>query len=390
MDINLFAHIDIILILGVILVISAWSCKTTGKVGLPTLVGFILIGLLIGNWFEFPDMGAVDTFTNFALLMIVFTGGFQTNFSKAKPVLAMSTVISIGGTLLTSVLVAVFGYYVMNLGFTPSILLGVIISSTDAASVSHILHLKQVSFKKNIGSVISLESGSNEPFAHVLTYVFIAYALGYNNLWLLFFKEIIFGVLAGIIFAKIGKFLINRLDLEIDGIYGVLLCGIAFLMYGLASQFDGSGFLAVYIGGLIIGNSKLVHKGSLSKLYSAFSMLMQITLFIILGILTVPSAVMAVMGSGVLFAFILILVIRPAVMVMLMKPFRRPMNEIALVSWAGFRGAPCIVFATHLLTVELPYGEQIFSIVFLVCMLSVILQSSFVVPIAKKLKLLDE
>jgi cell volume regulation protein A len=109
-----------------------------------------------------------------------------------------------------------------------------------------------------------------------------------------------------------------------------------------------------------------------------------------LGILTVPSAVLAVMGSGVLFAFVLILVIRPAVMVMLMKPFRRPMNEIALVSWAGFRGAPCIVFATHLLTVELPYGEQIFSIVFLVCMLSVILQSSFIVPIAKKLKLLDE
>ncbi|MDR2590644.1 MAG: cation:proton antiporter [Oscillospiraceae bacterium] len=390
MYINLFDHIDIILILGVILVISAWSCKTTGKIGLPTLVGFIFIGLIIGNWFDFPDMQAVDTFTNFALLMIVFTGGFQTNFAKAKPVLVMSTVISIGGTLLTAWLVAVFAYYFMDFGITPSILLGVIIASTDVASVSHVLHLKQANFKNNVGSIISLESGSNEPFAHVLTYVFIAVALGYGNPWILFVQEIVIGVVAGVIFAVIGKFLINRLDLDIDGIYGVLLCGIAFLMYGLAAQFHGSGFLAVYIGGLIIGNSKLVHKGSLSKLYSAFSMLMQITLFIILGILTVPSAVFSIMGIGIVFALVLIFVIRPVTMYILMKPFRRPLNEIALVSLAGFRGAPCIVFATHLLTVELPYGEKIFSIVFLVCMLSVILQSSFIVPIAKKLNLLEE
>jgi cell volume regulation protein A len=119
-------------------------------------------------------------------------------------------------------------------------------------------------------------------------------------------------------------------------------------------------------------------------------MLMQITLFIILGVLCVPSSVLSVLGIGVIFALVLIFLIRPVVMYILMKPFRRPINEITLVSLAGFRGAPCIVFATHLLTVKLPYGELIFSIVFIVCMLSVILQSSFIVPIAKKLKLLDD
>jgi cell volume regulation protein A len=376
--------------LGIILVISAWSCKTTSKVGLPTLVGFILIGLLIGNWFEFTDLAAIDQFTNFALLLIVFTGGFQTNFSKAKPVLAMSSVISIAGTLLTAFFAGAFAYFMLNIGFTQSLLLGVIISSTDVTSVLSVLHLKQVNLKNNLDSVLTLESGSNEPFAHVLTYVSIAYAVGSYNLPLLFIQEIVFGVAAGIIFAKVGQFLINRLNLQIDGIYGVLLCGIAFLTYGVAAQFGGSGFLAVYIGGVILGNGKLVHKGSLSRLYSAFSMLMQITLFIMLGILCVPSSVMAVMGSGLLFSLVLIFIIRPAVIFMLMKPFRRPLNEIALVSWAGFRGAPCIVFATHLLTVELPYGEYIFSIVFFVCMMSVILQSSFIVPLAKKLKLLDD
>ncbi|MDR2532458.1 MAG: potassium/proton antiporter [Oscillospiraceae bacterium] len=376
--------------LGIILVISAWSCKTTGKIGLPTLVGFILIGLLIGNWFEFTDLAAVDQFTNFALLLIVFTGGFQTNFSKAKPVLVMSSVISVAGTLLTAFFAGAFAYFIFGIGFTQSLLLGVIISSTDVTSVLSVLHLKQVNLKNNLDSVLTLESGSNEPFAHVLTYVAIAYAVGSYNLPLLFIQEIVFGVAAGIIFAKVGQFLINRLNLQIDGIYGVLLCGIAFLIYGVAAQFGGSGFLAVYIGGVIIGNGKLVHKGSLSRLYSAFSMLMQITLFIMLGILCVPSSVMSVMVSGLLFSLVLIFIIRPVVMLMLMKPFRRPLNEIALVSWAGFRGAPCIVFATHLLTVELPYGEYIFSIVFFVCMMSVILQSSFIVPLAKKLKLLDD
>jgi cell volume regulation protein A len=357
---------------------------------LPTLVGFILIGLLIGNWFEFTDLAAVDQFTNFALLLIVFTGGFQTNFSKAKPVLVMSSVISVAGTLLTAFFAGAFAYFIFGIGFTQSLLLGVIISSTDVTSVLSVLHLKQVNLKNNLDSVLTLESGSNEPFAHVLTYVAIAYAVGSYNLPLLFIQEIVFGVAAGIIFAKVGQFLINRLNLQIDGIYGVLLCGIAFLIYGVAAQFGGSGFLAVYIGGVIIGNGKLVHKGSLSRLYSAFSMLMQITLFIMLGILCVPSSVMSVMVSGLLFSLVLIFIIRPVVMLMLMKPFRRPLNEIALVSWAGFRGAPCIVFATHLLTVELPYGEYIFSIVFFVCMMSVILQSSFIVPLAKKLKLLDD
>ena len=378
------------MILGIILVISAFSCKTTGKIGLPILVGFIAIGVLIGNWFEFEDMGAVDQFTSFALLLIVFTGGFQTNFAHARPVLKMSAVLSLAGTVLTAFLSGAFAYFALKFSFNQSLLLGVIISSTDVASVSSVLRFKQLSFKNNIDSVLEFESGSNEPFAHILTYVAIAYVIGKYNIFLLFVMEIVIGVAAGLVFAKVGQFLVNRLNIEIDGIYGVLLCGIAFLMYGMAVQFGGSGFLAVYIGGMIIGNGKLVHKGSLSRLYSAFSMLMQISLFIMLGILCVPSAVFAVMASGLLFSLVLIFIIRPAVVFVLMKPFRRPLNEIALVSWSGFRGAPCIVFATHLLTVELPYGEFIFSIVFFVCMLSVILQSSFIVPLAKKLKLLEE
>ena len=381
---------DLVLIFGVILVISALSCKTAGKIGMPTLVGFILIGLLIGNWFHFEDMEIVSQISDFALLLIVFTGGFQTHFSKAKPVLAMSSVLSVAGTLLTAFLAGAFAFFVLRLDFYPSLLLGVIISSTDVASVFSVLRSRQMELKNDLDAVLEFESGSNEPLAHILTVVFIAVATGSTNIPLLFAREIVIGVIAGVAIAKLGQILINWLNVAIDGVYGVLLCGIAFLMYGAAHQFGGSGFLAVYIGGMILGNSKLVYKGSLSKLYSALSMLMQTTLFIILGILCTPKSVIEIMGSGLLFALFLFFIARPAVMFALMKPFGRPLNEIALVSWSGFRGASSIVFATHLLTVGMEYAEYVFSMVFFVCMLSVILQSPFIVPLAKKLKLVDD
>ncbi|MDR0272613.1 MAG: potassium/proton antiporter [Clostridiales bacterium] len=383
---------DIILMVGVILIVSALSCKLLGKIGLPTLVGFILIGVIIRNLFNFDsvDMATVDSICTFALLLIVFTGGFQTNFSEAKPVLAVSSVLSVAGTLLTAALAGSFAYFILGLEFYPSILLGVIISSTDVASVSSVLRSRNIELKHNLGSVLEIESGSNEPFAHILTVVLIALAVGAGNAPLLLVTEIFFGVVAGVLISKFGRILINRLNVEMDNVYGVLLCGVAFLIFGVASFFHGSGFLAVYIGGLILGNGKLVHKGSLSKLYSVISMLMQILLFIILGMLFVPTGVVTVIGSALLFALFLFFVARPLVVFALMKPFKHKLNEIAFVSWAGFRGAASIVFATHLLTENLPYATDVFNIVFFVCMLSAILQSPFIVPIANKLKLHDD
>ena len=381
---------DTFLFFGMILVISALSCKPAGKIGLPTLVGFILIGMFIGNWFDFENMADVDQICTFALLLIIFTGGFQTNFKKAKSVLRLSSVLSVAGTLLTALMAGLFAFFVLGFELYQAVLLGIIISPTDVASVFSVLRSRQAELKNDLDYVLEIESGSNEPFAHMLTVAAIAAVTGSANMPLLIFTEIAVGLLSGFIVAKAGQYLINWLNVDIDGLYGALLCGIAFLIYGLAVQFGGSGFIAVYIGGIIIGNSKLVYKGSLSKLYSAISMLMQITLFIVLGILCVPAQVLAVMGSGLLFALFLLFIARPAIMFALMKPFGRPLNEITLVSWAGFRGAASIVLATHLLSEDLPYAEYIFSIVFFVCLLSVILQSSFIIPLAKKLNLLDE
>jgi cell volume regulation protein A len=382
---------DVVLLSGAILIISALSCKTTDRVGVSVLVGFILIGLLIGNWFRFESTMTVDNICKFALLLIIFTGGFQTDFSKARPVLAISSLLSSVGTLLTAGLGGAFAYYVMDFEFYQAMLLGAVISSTDAASVFSILRSKNCHLKNNLDSVLEIESGSNDPFAYMLTVMFLALATGsHQNIFLLLFVQIAVGVLSGVIIAKLGQQLLNRFNLSIDGLYGVLLCGTAFLIYGLAEQFRGNGFLAVYIGGIILGNSRLVYKGFLSRLFNSFSMIMQILLFIVLGILCVPSKLVAVAGSGLLFALFLTLFARPAVMYALMKPFRHTKREIALVSWAGFRGASSIVFATIVLYKGLPYSEYVFSIVFFVCLLSAIFQGTFMVPIARKLGLTDE
>jgi cell volume regulation protein A len=336
-------------------------------------------------------MNIVNNICDFALLLIIFTGGFQTNFSEAKPVLAIATVLSAAGTILTALLSSAFAYYVLRLEFYQAMLLGAVISSTDAASVFSVLRSKQISLKNNLNYVLEVESGSNDPFAYMLTTVFITLAMGGSqNILLLLLWQIIFGVLAGIIFSKLGQFLINRFNVELDGIYGLLLCGTAFLIYGAAYQVGGNGLLAAYIGGIIIGNSKLVHKGSLERLFGPISMFMQILLFIVLGILFIPSSFISVMGHGLLFALFLLFFARPVLMFILMKPFRRTLNEIALVSWAGFRGASSIVFATYVLVSGLPYAEYIFSVVFFVCMLSVLFQGTFITYIAKKLRLTDD
>jgi cell volume regulation protein A len=382
---------DAVLLFGVILIISALSCKTTDRAGMSVLVGFIIIGILIGNWFKFENTAIVDNICKFALLLIIFTGGFQTDFSKAKPVLAVSSLLSSAGTFLTAGLAGAFAYYVMHFDFYQAMLLGAVISSTDAASVFSILHSKNMHLKNNLDSLLEIESGSNDPFAYMLTVMFIAIATGGSqNIFALLAIQIVVGILSGVIIAKFGQLLLNRFNSSMDGLYGVLLCGTAFLIYGAAEQFRGNGFLAVYVGGIILGNSRLVYKGFLSRLFNSFSMIMQILLFIVLGVLCVPSSLVAVAGSGLLFALFLTLVARPAVMYALMKPFRRSTKEVALVSWAGFRGASSIVFATIVLYAGLPYSEYVFSIVFFVCLLSAIVQGTFMVPIARKLGLTDE
>ena len=382
---------NFILILGAVLFISVLSCKLTNKIGLPVLVGFILIGILIGQYFDFVDVKNAESLCNVALLFIIFTGGLQTDFAKAKPVLFVSTALSTLGTVLTASLAACFAYFVFGFEFYAAMLLGAVISATDAASVFSILSSKKLNLKKNLGSVLELESGSNDPIAYMLTVVFLSLAMGSTtNVALLLAMQILIGAAVGAVLAWLGGHIINRLNLDIDGLYLILLGGLAFMIYGLSSLLGGNGFLAVYIGGMILGNGNMVYKRLLARLFGSISMLMQVMLFIVLGILFMPGAFLAAAPMGLIFAIFLFFIARPLVVFLLMKPFGYHLRDIALVSWSGFRGASSIVFSTYLLSSALPYAESIFSIVFFVCMLSVILQGSLLAPLAKRLALTND
>ena len=382
---------DFILILGIVLILSALSCKTTNRFGLPILVGFIFMGIFMGNWYKFEDNNTAMQLCNFALLLIIFCAAFRTDYAEVKPALAVSAVLSAAGTLLTALALSVFAYYALKLEFYQAALLGSVISSTDSASVFSVLRSRQIDLKNKLNTVFEVESSSNGPFAHMLTTVFLALALGSSQgVFSLLIPQIVLGLLSGFIFAKLGQIFINRINLDIDGIYGAILCGIAFIIYGAAVQVGGNGFLAVYVGGVILGNGKLVYKGYLTRLSDAISILLQITLFIVLGMLLIPSAIRTVLADALVFALFLLFIARPVFTYALMKPFRYSLREIALVSWAGFRGGSSIVFATIVLTAGFPYSEYVFSVVFFVCMLSVTIQGPFIVPIARKLKLIED
>ena len=382
---------NLLLIVGLILIISALSCKVTSKIGLPVLVGFILIGALIGRWFDFAEVSHAEHICNFALLFIIFTGGFQTDFARVRPVLAVSTLMSAIGTVMTAASAAAFAYFVLRLELSAAMLLGAVISATDAASVFSILSSSKLNLKNNLDSILQMESGSNDPFAYMLTVVFLSLATsGGQNVALLLMMQISIGAAIGTAVALFGRRMINRLNMAIDGLYFALLCGVALSIFSVAGMLGGNGFLAVYIGGIILGNGKLAQKQFLSSLFDASSTLMQIALFVVLGILWNPGSFLPSLLYGLAFALFLLFVARPLVVFLLMKPFRYKLNEIALVSWAGFRGASSIVFATYLLSAGLPYADYIFSFVFFVCLLSVISQGSLLPPLAKRLGLVDK
>ena len=382
---------NLLLIIGLILIISALSCKITSRIGLPVLVGFILIGALIGRWYDFASVSYAEHICNFALLFIIFTGGFQIDFARVKPVLAVSTLMSAVGTIMTAALAAAFAYFILRLELAAAMLLGAVISATDAASVFSILSSSKLNLKNNLDSILQMESGSNDPFAYMLTVVFLSVASsGAQNVAVLLLMQISIGAAVGVVVAMLGRRMINRLNMAIDGLYFALLCGVAVLIFSAAGLLGGNGFLAVYIGGIILGNGRLAHKEFLSGLFDAVSMLMQIALFVVLGILWNPGFFISSLLYGLAFALFLLFIARPFVVFLLMKPFRYKINEIALVSWAGFRGASSIVFATYLLSAGLPYAEYIFSFVFFVCLLSVISQGSLLPPLAKRLGLVHE
>ncbi|ERM81701.1 potassium transporter CPA [Rhodonellum psychrophilum GCM71 = DSM 17998] len=382
---------NILLIGSLLLFISIIAGKTSYKFGVPTLVLFLLIGILAGSegigGINFNDPATAQFIGIVSLNFILFSGGLDTSWTSIKPVLWQGISLSTIGVLLTAVSLGTFVWAITDFTIYEGLLLGAIVSSTDAAAVFSILRSKSLALKSNIRPTLELESGSNDPMAYVLTIAFLGLVinqdLGITSIIPLFLQQMIFGALAGYLFGRISKYVINKINLDFEGLYPVLVIALMFITFSATDFIGGNGFLAVYLCAVYLGNSELMHKKTILKMFDGLAWLMQIVLFLTLGLLVFPSHIVPVAGIGLLISLFLIFVARPVSVFLSLIFFRMKIRRRFYISWVGLRGAVPIVFATYPLLAGIDKAEMIFNIVFFISLTSVLLQGTTLTLIAK-------
>jgi len=382
---------NILLIASVLIFISVLAGKTSFRIGVPTLILFLAVGMLAGSEgigkIPFDDPGLAQFIGIVALNFILFSGGFETDWNSVKPILWQGIALSVVGVLLTAFTLGLFVWWVTDFTIYEGLLLGAIVSSTDAAAVFSILRSKSLALKGHIRPTLEFESGSNDPMAYILTIVFIGLVQnGEQSFWsvlLMFLTQLLLGGALGYLFGLGSKYVINHIKLDYEGLYPVLSITLMILTYSVTTAIGGNGFLAVYISALYLGNQDLMHKRTIMKMFDGLAWLMQIILFVVLGLLVFPSHIVPVIGIGLLISAFLIFVARPASVFLILTFFRVRARTRLLISWVGLRGAVPIVFATFPLMAGLEKAEMIFNIVFFISLLFVLIQGTTVPVVAK-------
>ncbi|PIK15221.1 potassium/proton antiporter [Halobacteriovorax sp. JY17] len=389
------------LIIGsVLLLLSVVMSKSLSKFGLPILILFLFIGMISGSegigGIDYENYELTHSLSLVAICLIIFTGGLLTKISDIKPVMKSGVVLSTLGILLTTGMVGVFCHYLFHIDFFEALLIGAILSSTDAAAVFTVLRDKNAQVSKNVKSLLELESGSNDPMAYLLVTIFLglyqadATTTTQASSFLLFLVNPLFGILGGYAFFKIFKLINDKVELDFQGLYPALALGFLFLTYSLVTSFYGNGFLAVYIFGLRIGNERIIHKHILTSFFDGISWLFQIGLFIMLGLLVFPSRLYEIAPSGSMLALFCIIIARPTIVFICLMFSKFDFKEKLLISWAGLKGATPIVFASLVATNVGKESLFIFDLVFFTVLISALVQGSTVKLLAKKLNLLIE
>ncbi|HRD53485.1 MAG TPA: potassium/proton antiporter, partial [Flavobacteriales bacterium] len=295
------------------------------------------------------------------------------------------------GVLTTAIVVGMAVPYFTSLTWKEGLLLGAIISSTDAPAVFTILRSKGVGLRGNLRPLLELESGSNDPMAYLLTTAALQLlsgldaSAGYWSLGLLFVQQMVIGALAGWAMGVLATRLVNRMQLDFDGLYPVLLLALVLLTFSGTQLIGGNGFLAVYLAGIVMGNRNFVHKKSLVQFYDGQAWLVQIIMFLVLGLLVFPKQLVPVMSSGLLISLMLILVARPIAVLLALSPFRMAFAKRLMISWVGLRGAVPIVLATYPMVAGIEGSGLIFNLVFFVVLTSVAIQGTTLPMVAKLL-----
>lgn len=375
---------NILLVGSVLLFVSILAGKSSFKFGVPTLVLFLAIGMLAGTEgigkIHFTDPKAAQFIGIVSLNFILFSGGLNTSWTAIRPVLKPGIVLSTLGVILTATTMGIFVWWVTDWTIYESLLLGSIVSSTDAAAVFSILRSKKLGLKNNLRPMLELESGSNDPMAYILMISFLGLTInqdkGLLSVFPSFFYQMIVGAIGGLFFGRLSKIAFNRINLEFEGLYPVMAIALMFITFTFTDAIKGNGFLAIYIAGVYLGNHDFIHKKSIEKAFDGFAWLMEIVLFLTLGLLVFPSQLWAVAGIGILISLFLIVVARPVSVFISMKLFKMRMKTKLFISWVGLRGAVPIVFATYPMLAGIDKADMIFNIVFFISLTSILIQGT--------------
>ncbi|MFQ9931216.1 MAG: potassium/proton antiporter [Roseburia sp.] len=386
----------ILLVAAVILLCLSLN-KMSNKLGIPMLLAYILLGMMFGTdgilKIPFDNFTIAEQICTVSLIFIMFYGGFGTNWKQAKPVAGKAVLLSTVGVILTAVTTGAFCHFILKMDFWESMLIGSVISSTDAASVFSILRSKRLNLKNNTASMLEVESGSNDPCSYMLTVIILTIMSGElsgSSLVVMIFSQIIFGILVGVVVALAAAFILKKVNFATDGFDTIFVFSMALVSYAGASMINGNGYLAAYIAGIILGNTPLHHKKSLVHFFDGITGLMQMLIFFLLGLLAYPSQLPKILPIALVIAVFLTFVARPVSVFAILMPFRCPVKQQLLVSWAGLRGAASIVFAI-MATVSPAYTKNdLFHIVIFIVLFSISIQGTLLGLVAKKLDMIDE
>ena len=385
----------ILLVAAVILLCLSLN-KMSNKLGIPMLLAYILLGMMFGTdgilKIPFDNFTIAEQICTVSLIFIMFYGGFGTNWKQAKPVAGKAVLLSTVGVILTAVTTGAFCHFILRMDFWESMLIGSVISSTDAASVFSILRSKRLNLKNNTASMLEVESGSNDPCAYMLTVAFIAISQGSaspGNIAILIVKQLAFGIIFGVLIAKLSIMLLRYIRFKSAGFDAIFMVGIAIISYALPAYFDGNGFLSAYIVGIILGNTEIENKKNLVNFFDGITGLMQMLIFFLLGLLSFPSKLPHVIVPALLIFMWLTFVARPLSVALVLTPFRSKIKQQLLVSWSGLRGAASIVFSIMAYTATNDDLDT-FHIIFMIVLFSILLQGSMLPWISRKLDMLDK
>ena len=413
-------YVYLLLFVGLIIALCLFINRLTDKLNVPSLLLFIAIGMLAGVLLR-PVFGNVTDYAmgnvvcSICLVLVIFYGGFGTNFKEARPVAGRALLLSFAGTALTAGLVGVAVWlifrlppFVPDIGWVESMLVGSVISSTDAASVFNILRSRRLNLKYHTSSLLEMESGSNDPTSYMLTAVFTAVlaaqygvegaaGMGAAEIVQMLLAQVGFGALAGVAFGFLALFILKKIPLNMGQGGTIFVLAPALLAYAVPSvlpgNWAGNGYLAVYICGIMLGNARIPQKRDCVRFFDALTGVAQMMIFFLLGFLATPEWLISpqVLLPALLIFAAMTFLARPIAVCGLLAPFRAPLNQLGVVSWAGLRGVASVVFAIYAVSIlgdALPY--DLFSIVFCIVIISISLQGSLLPAVSRKWKMLGD